>query len=241
MTAELNDRIRREIEHGATDVAVRQADAGWDSPAGRIRKERRASFLLNQIPRSARVLEIGAGTGLQTRSLLAAIDDVTAIDISPDLIEVAKHRAPRANYQVMDAHAPQFPAGSFDAILGVSILHHLNWDTCLMSCFRLLKPNGIIRFSEPNLLNPQIYLQKNIPALKRMAGDSPDEYAFTRWQIARSLRNIGFTAISVRAFEFLHPGTPERLVPFVMKLESWISRTVLNEIAGSLLIEARKS
>jgi predicted SAM-dependent methyltransferase len=140
----------------------------------------------------------------------------------------------------MDAHAPEFSTGAFDAILGVSILHHLNWDVCLANCFRLLKPNGIIRFSEPNLLNPQIYLQKNIPALKRLAGDSPDEYAFTRWQISRSLRNIGFTAISVRAFEFLHPATPVTLIPLVTRLEGWISATVLNEIAGSLLIEAKR-
>ena len=80
----------------------------------------------------------------------------------------------------MDGHAPEFSAGTFDAILGVSILHHLNWHTALANCFQLLKPNGIIRFSEPNLLNPQTYLTKNIPLLKRLAGDSPDEYAFTR-------------------------------------------------------------
>jgi hypothetical protein len=54
LTAELADRIRREIEHGAKDVAMRQAEAGWDSPAGRIRRDRRARFLLNQVPRSAR-------------------------------------------------------------------------------------------------------------------------------------------------------------------------------------------
>jgi ubiquinone/menaquinone biosynthesis C-methylase UbiE len=240
MPAELTDRIRREVEHGAKDVALRQAEAGWDSPAGRIRRGRRASFLLNQLPRSARVLEIGAGTGLQTLSLLAAVDDVTAIDISSDLLEVARRRAPGANYCVMDAHAPEFAAGTFDAIVGVSILHHLTWDRALTSCFRLLRSGGIVRFSEPNLLNPQIYLQKNIPLLKRLAGDSPDEYAFTRWQIARSLRNIGFAGISVKAFEFLHPATPERFIPFVTRLEGWISKTVLNEIAGSLLIEAKK-
>ena len=73
-----------------------------------------------------------------------------------------------------------------------------------------------------------------------IAGDSPDEYAFTAWQIRRSLRDIGFDAIAVRAFEFLHPGTPARLISFVVKLEDWASRTALNEIGGSLLIEAVK-
>jgi len=240
MTAELTDRLRREIEHGSKDIALRQAEAGWDSPAGRVRRDRRATFLLNQIPRSARILEIGAGTGMHTLGLVAAIDDVTAIDISPDLLKIAKRRAPRAKYRLMDGHAPEFSPGTFDAILGVSILHHLNWDIALANYFRLLRPQGIVRFSEPNLLNPQIYVQKNIPVLKRLAGDSPDEYAFTRWQIARSLRKIGFTAICVKAFEFLHPATPERLIPLATKVENWLSRIALNEIAGSLLIEASR-
>ena len=83
-------------------------------------------------------------------------------------------------------------------------------------------------------------MQKNVPWLKRMAGDSPDEYAFTARQIQRLLGDIGYTTIAVRAFEFLHPGTPKRLIPFVLKMEQWASRTALNEIGGSLLIEATK-
>jgi ubiquinone/menaquinone biosynthesis C-methylase UbiE len=240
MSAALAERLRREIEHGATDTAVRQAEAGWDSAAGRIRRERRAAFLVAGLPRHAHTLEIGAGTGLQTVRILNALDSVDAIDISPDLLDIARRRAPGANYHVMDAHAPAFPAETFDVILGVSILHHLDWDVALSAYFRLLKPGGIIRFSEPNLLNPQIYVQKNVPWLKRLAGDSPDEYAFTARQIRRSLQGIGFTEIAVRAFEFLHPGTPERLIPFVMKLEDWASKTALNGIGGSLLVEAKK-
>ena len=91
----------------------------------------------------------------------------------------------------------------------------------MSSYIRQLRPGGVARFSEPNLLNPQIFLQKNIGFLKRLAGDSPDEYAFTRWQIARSLRDAGFVDISVTPYEFLHPSTPERLIPFVVRLESW--------------------
>ena len=240
MTLARADRLRREIEHGATATAVRQAEAGWDSAAGRIRRERRIAFLVAGLPRAARVLEIGAGTGLQTANLLESLDDVTGIDISPELLSIARDRAPGATYRVMDAHAPEFPAATFDAVLGVSILHHLDWDIALEAYFRVLKPGGIVRFSEPNLLNPQIYVQKNVPWLKRLAGDSPDEYAFTQRQIARLLMRIGYTGISVRPFEFLHPGTPESLIGFVVKLEEWASRTALNAIAGSLLIEARK-
>ena len=209
-----------------------------DSPAGKIRRSRRGEFLVSGLPRDAKILEIGAGTGLQTIALLAAFDDVVGIDISQDLLAVAQQRAPGAS-STRWMHKPDFPPDSFDAIIGVSILHDLDWDQALASFRQLLRPGGLVRFSEPNMLNPQIFLQKNIPFLKRLAGDTPDEYAFTRWKIARSLKASGFEGIAVRPFEFLHPATPRPLIPLVTALESWISRTPLNEIAGSLLIEAR--
>lgn len=240
MRSELVERIQHEIRHGATDAAVRQAEHGWASAAGKIRRGRRGEFLVRGLPRTTRVLEIGSGTGLHTIALLEAFDDVVAIDISPELLAHAEKVAPRAQMYVMDAHQPDFPDSSFDAIVGVSVLHHLDWDLALGRYIAQLKPGGVVRFSEPNLLNPQIFLQKNVGILKRLAGDSPGEYAFTRWQIARSLRNAGFVDISVTPFEFLHPGTPKGLIPLLVKLESWLPKTPLNEIAGSLLIEARK-
>jgi SAM-dependent methyltransferase len=240
MRHQLADRLLREVQHGASATAVRQAEIGWDSAAGKIRRRRRSEFLLRGLPRDARILEIGAGTGMHTVALLEVSKDVEAIDISPDLLAVARNRAPGAKYHVMDAHKPVFAPESFDAIVGVSILHHLNWKLALSAYQQLLKPGGIVRFSEPNLLNPQILLQKSIPFLKRLAGDSPDEYAFTRGEIARSLASAGFEKIRVQPYEFLHPRTPERFIPLVMRVESWIERTPLNEIAGSLLIEASK-
>ncbi len=239
--AALTDRLNREVLHGATETAVRQAEFGWLSAAGKLRRQRRIDFLCQTLPKTAKVLEIGAGTGIQTLGLLQYFSDVTGIDISPDLLRVAEKRAPGAKYEVMDAHNPNYADESFDAVVGISILHHLNWELALKSAHRLLKHGGVVRFSEPNMLNPQIFLQKNIPWLKRLAGDSPDETAFTRWQIASALRKAGFERINVRPFEFLHPGTPEKYIPLLSKLEKLVSATPINEIAGSLLIEAWKA
>jgi ubiquinone/menaquinone biosynthesis C-methylase UbiE len=236
----IDDRLRHEVEHGRTSTAAEQAETFWTSPAGEIRRQRRAAFLTRDLPRSTRVLEVGAGTGLQTRSLLESFDHVVGIDISPDLLAVAERRAPGAKYLVMDAHRPEFPAGSFDAIVGVSILHHLDWDVALGSYYRLLAPGGVVRFSEPNLANPQIYVQKNVPWIKQRSGDSPDEYAFTRWEGSRSLEAAGFVEADVRPFEFLHPATPKPLIGLVTKFEELVHRTLLREIAGSLLLRARK-
>lgn len=237
---ELSRRLKHEIGHGATHTAVAQAEYGWTSAAGMIRSQRRIEFLVRDISRTARVLELGAGTGVQTTKLLNHLDHLVAIDISPNLLHLATLKAPLVDYYTMDAHELQFEDNTFDAVLGVSILHHLDWDRCLKECYRILKPGGILRCSEPNLMNPQIFLVKNIPFLKRLAGDSPDEYAFTKWQIKASLDKASFTDIHVKPFEFLHPSTPKAFISFIQKIEAFLHRTPLVEFAGSLLIEAKK-
>lgn len=234
----LEQRVQREIQHGESITAAAQPDAGWNTPAGKIRRQRRINFITHGLNRNATVLEIGCGTGLQTADLASYFNSMVAFDVSPDLLAVASKRIPNVEFKVMDAHHLEFPDMSFDAVVGVSILHHLDWDIALREATRVLKPGGVLRFSEPNLLNPQIYLQKNIPWLKRLAGDSPDEYAFTKWEICRVLNNAGLVNISVNPYEFLHPSTPQRLIPIVERLEGFVSKTPLIEIAGSLLIEA---
>ena len=41
---------------------------------------------------------------------------------------------------------------------------------------------------------------------------SPDEIAFVRWPLARSLRESGFDDIDVEPFDFLYPLTPKPLI-----------------------------
>lgn len=242
MNANSNDNLDREKSHWRLISENEVLSKPWSSPAGLIRKERRVSFL-TEIPLdvNSKVLEVGAGSGIFTVEISKKWNDLTSIDLSLELLETAKERNPRVNFKAMDAHELQFDDNSFDAIVGVSILHHLDWTRALNGFYKKLKSGGWIRFSEPNLLNPQIFLQKNIPFLKKMAGDSPDEYAFTVSQITQSLRKTGFSDIKVVPFEFMHPSTPNSLVPAVLKLESFISKSFLKHIGGSLLISARKA
>jgi hypothetical protein len=96
-------------------------------------------------------------------------------------------------------------------------------------------------FSEPNMLNPQVALQKNIGALKRRAGDSPDETAFFRPQVIRLLEGAGFGSILMRNFDFLHPATPSRWIRAIAGVGAVCERIpLLREISGSLIFRAQK-
>jgi hypothetical protein len=120
-------------------------------------------------------------------------------------------------------------------------LHHLEVEQSLRKIFDLLTPGGVMAFAEPNMLNPQICVQKNIPWIKRMLGDSPDETAFIRWRLAKLLRSIGFEEVQITPFDWLHPSTP-RPVMGLVSLIGWVleKTPLLREFAGSLLIKARR-
>lgn len=129
----------------------------------------------------------------------------------------------------------------YDAVIGSSVLHHLEIKEAIQNIYHLLKPNGVISFAEPNMMNPQIMLQKNIPCLKKKMGDSPDETAFFRWTLKKILQEYGFSEIQIQPFDFLHPAVPIRLIAPVKKIGRVLEELPLfQEIAGSLYIYAKK-
>lgn len=186
-----------------------------------------------------RVLELGCGTGEFTEDLARTGASVAAIDVSPELLATARARGTGARFLIADATALPFGDASLDAVVGSSILHHVELGPAVAEMRRVLRPGGRACFTEPNLLNPQIAVQKNVPAIKRWAGDSPDESAFFRWPLAGAFRAAGFELVRVEPFDFVHPALPARLVGVAARAGSVLERIpVLREIAGSLYVEA---
>lgn len=240
----MQERIAKEIQHGRF---LAEHGAGeiwnWESPAGKLRWARRVKMLSRHLRPGMTVLELGCGTGYFTRELARSGADVVAIDVSPELLEIAKanHSAPNVRYEIQNAYALSYPDAVFDSVVGSSVLHHLEIQEALREVYRVLKPGGTVYFTEPNMLNPQIAIQKNVPWVKRILGDSPDETAFFRWPLRRLLEQRGYRDVRIVPFDFLHPKTP---VPVVDRLDSvgrfLESMPVISEFAGSLYIRAIK-
>jgi hypothetical protein len=87
-------------------------------------------------------------------------------------------------------------------------------ESCVKSCdYQLLGGSSSVagratKQSAPNMLNPQIAIQKNVSWVKRKLGDSPDETAFFHWPLQRLLERTGFRDVRIDPFDFLHPKTP---------------------------------
>jgi len=240
----VDERVANEIQHGRF-----LADHGageiwnWESPAGKLRWARRVQMLSKHLRSGMTVLELGCGAGYFTRELARSGADIVAIDVSPELLEIARSNcsAPNVRYEIQNAYELSYPDAGFDSVVGSSVLHHLETEEALREVYRVLKPSGTICFTEPNMLNPQIAIQKNVPWVKRKLGDSPDETAFFRWPLRRLLEITGYREVRIDPFDFLHPQTP---VPLVNRLDAvgrfLESVPVISEFAGSLYIRAVK-
>jgi 2-polyprenyl-3-methyl-5-hydroxy-6-metoxy-1,4-benzoquinol methylase len=240
----VHERIAKEVEHGRF---LAQHGAGeiwnWEGPAGKTRWARRVKMLSNHLRSGMSVLELGCGTGYFTRELARCGAEVVAVDVSPELLEIARADCPAANvrYEIQNACALSYSNACFDSVVGSSVLHHLDIRKALAETYRVLKESGTIYFTEPNMLNPQIAAQKNLPWLKRLLGDSPDETAFFRWPLQRLLKQTGFCGVRIEPFDFLHPKTPGFLVDRLNGLGRFLENVpVVSEFAGSLYIRAVK-
>ena len=216
----------------------------WTSVAGRRRVLRRAAYLreFGGLRPGKKILEVGCGVGTFTEKWEMAGMNLTAIDISLDFVKKASLRTNhRTQWAVADAMKTPFLPEVFDAIVGSSILHHLNVEWALQEFWRILRPGGSVALAEPNMLNPQVFVMKNVPVIKRWMGEDPDETAFVRWLLARTLRKVGFEVVSIFPYDYLHPSTPSPLIPLVEGMGRLFEGIpLLREFAGSLVIVARK-
>jgi SAM-dependent methyltransferase len=235
-----------EREHFEALLAARGA-LYWAerTAAGRRRRTLRTALLVAaaDLKDGARVLEVGCGIGDYTLGLAAHTEArITSIDIAPGLVIHAGARRPAHDrFAAADIEALPFPAATFDAVVGNAVLHHLRFESAVPEMLRVLKPGGRFCFAEPNMLNPQVFLERNVRWIGRRLDNSPGETAFVRWRLRPVLERHGLEDVGARPFDFLYPLTPEGWIGVVERTGRILERLPgLREIAGSLLVSGRK-
>jgi ubiquinone/menaquinone biosynthesis C-methylase UbiE len=108
-------------------------------------------------PSPAGILDVGCGAGRTTISLSQAGYAAIAIDLSPELLTLARRRYPHLDFRQMDATALAFPVDTFDAALfsynGIDDIYPVAArEQCLLEVFRVLKPGATFIFSSHNLV-----------------------------------------------------------------------------------------
>ena len=119
--------------------------------AGRLHARVTADLLAAALPPGARVLDVGTGPGLLPLRIATACPQLTvdAVDLSPQMIDRARHRAAETEqagavtFTVADVAALPFPDATFDLVVSTISQHH--WTdpgAAIRELNRVLRPDA---------------------------------------------------------------------------------------------------
>jgi SAM-dependent methyltransferase len=168
---------------------------------------------------SGRVLELGAGSGLNFVHYPAAVTEVVAVEPEPTLRAAAAEAAARASVPVrmVDAVADSLPAedGEFDAAVTSLVLCSVpDQASALAELRRVVRPGGQLRFYE------HVHAETQPAATLLAIADK------TFWPLIAggchptretgpAIEAAGFDIVQCRRFRF-SPGAPEPKLPYIL-------------------------
>ena len=184
-----------------------------------------AFHLLGDV-RGKTVLDFGCGSGENLLPLVERGARAIGMDISPELVAVARQRLANAGMnatvEVGSAYATGLPDASADVIFSISLIHHLDIPQMLAEMFRILTKNGVVIIKEPIRFS-QSYarLRKMLPAQEDI---SDYEHPLTREELAAVCQP--FRADGLRYFRLPFVPLLMRVAPqaALWKTDRWVLR-----------------
>ncbi|MEA2573136.1 MAG: hypothetical protein QOH93_434 [Chloroflexia bacterium] len=124
-------------------------------------------YLLKHVPAGCReALDIGSGTGDFARLLARRSGHVLGIDLSPEMVRVARamsRRYPNIEYEAADIMELDLPNEHYNCIASIATLHHMPMTTILRKMKAALRPGGTLLVLD--LYEAQSWADKLVSAL----------------------------------------------------------------------------
>ena len=158
----------------------------YDLIGNRFNDWRKQSIALSGAQTAEDILLLGAGTGIDLE-FMRNYSNVTAVDITPAMIETLKQRAQKlqmnVDARVMNAQKLEFPDQSFDVVFLHLILAVIpDAYACIREVDRVLKPGGTVMVMDK-------FLKKNEkPSILRKVANKITKLFFS--EINRKIEDI---------------------------------------------------
>ena len=201
---------------------MKSAETFWDKAAARYAKspirdeasyQKKLAITREYFQPDWSVLEFGCGTGGTAILHAPYVRDILATDISKNMLEIAQTKAADAgigNIRFQQGTLDSLPLapGSFDAVLGLNILHLLeDPDAAIGRVSSLLKPGGIFVANTVLAADMKLHWRLLIPLMQAL-GFAPHVSRFGKKGLLAMLARAGF--------DIDHEWQPDSLSVFIV-------------------------
>ena len=170
-----------------------------------------------EFPDGARVLDIGCGTGPQTRTVakVAGVREVVGVDQLEPFLERARELAAdldHVSFERSDARDLPFDDGSFDVVLLHTLLTHVPGpEGVLAEAYRVLKAGGQVAIYDGDFTTMTVATSDADP-LQACINAFVEGNVHDRWlvrRLPRLLHDTGFEPAQMRSHGHLDTETPQ--------------------------------
>lgn len=179
----------------------------WDKTAPRYAKspirdektyQRKLAITQEYLRPDSSVLEFGCGTGSTAIIHAPYVKHIVATDISDKMLNIAEQKARNAgieniSFQQGTLNSLELEAESYDAVLGLNVLHLLeDVDGAISRAHELLKPGGVF-VSSTALVDEITFFWRLLIPLMQFLGFAPYVNRFGKQALLTKLANAGFS------------------------------------------------
>ena len=202
--------------------------------------------IISSSPKVKKVLDLGCGTGTFSKQISQKGEEITAVDLSPKMLELAKKSAIEnkiTNTSFLQGDAKNIPTQSsyFNSVFCINTFYHVpNNKKVLEEIQRVLKPKGTAFVEFYNLFNPFVFVRV---LLNFFVKNRPFVYANRINQLKKDISKSGFVLKQIKILSIIEASQavrhwlPKPIFKMIMKYEN--SKSILPPMRCVAIIEKK--
>ena len=199
--------------------------------------------------RECRILDLGCGDGSLSAQFLPARNEVTLVDFSDGMLQVARQRVPpayAAQVEFVNADIFEFtPTVEYDLVLCIGVLAHVDAvDRAIEKVARCVRPGGRVVFQINDDASAVVRCLKRMYAVREaLTGSSLKWKEMVRADVVASAERHGLQLIAERRhLLLLFPGMTRLLGRWLLPYDRFVRRHPrLGRHASNVIFVCRKS